>query len=121
ELFETAPKPTDLPPLEYGKYEEPLDEMKILSFPYTSPFTLLEKQYHGTVYADELMQQLGNVVYMVGYYVNIKRVQTIHGDSMYFGSFTDSKGALFDTVHFPQSIERYPFTGKGCYLLKGTV
>lgn len=121
ELFVVKKEVTELPPLEYGAYEEALDEMKILSFPCQSPFTLLEKQYRGTVYAEELLNQLGNVVYIVGYYVNIKRVQTIHGDMMYFGSFTDSKGMLFDTVHFPPSIEKYPFTGKGCYLLKGTV
>ena len=58
---------------------------------------------------------------MVGYYVNIKRVTTIHGDNMYFGTFIDEAGTLFDTVHFPQSIEQYPFTGKGCYILKGKV
>ncbi len=121
ELFETTARPTELPALEYEPYEEALDEMKILAFPHTSPFNLLVKQYQGTAYADELMAQLGNVVYIVGYYVNIKRVTTIHGDVMYFGSFTDSKGRLFDTVHFPQSIAQYPFTGKGCYLIKGTV
>ena len=107
--------------MEYDKYEDALDEMKILSFPYTSPFSLLKKQYKGTVYADELLKQLGNVVYIVGYYINIKRVNTINGDIMYFGSFTDDKGQLFDTVHFPQSINRYPFTGKGCYVIKGKV
>ena len=121
ELFTVASEPTDLPALEYGLHEDALDEMQILGFPYTSPFRLLERQYNNTIYATELLQHLGKVVYMVGYYVNIKRVQTIHGDNMYFGSFIDSKGHLFDTVHFPQSIERYPFTGKGCYLLKGTV
>ena len=95
--------------------------MKILGFPYTSPFTMLEKQYDGMVYAQELIKHLGNVVYMVGYYVNIKSVSTIHGDHMKFGTFIDSQGHLFDTVHFPQSIEQYPFNGKGCYLIKGTV
>ena len=121
ELFMAAPEPGDLPPLEYGDFEDALDEMQILGFPYTSPFSLLEKQYKNTVPARGLIEQLGNVVYMVGYYVNIKRVTTIHGDNMYFGTFIDEAGILFDTVHFPQSIEQYPFTGKGCYILKGKV
>ena len=121
ELFAMPAQTTVLPPLEYDLYEDALDEMQILGFPYTSPFKLLSKQYKGVVYGHELLKHLGNVVYAIGYYVNIKRVQTIHGDSMYFGSFTDSLGQLFDTVHFPQSIEKHPFTGKGCYLLKGTV
>ena len=121
ELFVAASEPTDLPPLEYGDFEDALDEMQILGFPYTSPFTLLEKQYKNTLPAKGLIQHLGKVIYMVGYYVNIKSVTTIHGDNMYFGTFIDEAGTLFDTVHFPQSIEQYPFTGKGCYILKGKV
>jgi DNA-directed DNA polymerase III PolC len=121
ELFEVAPTTHKLPALEYGNYEEALDEMQILSFPYTSPFKLLKKEYRGTIFAEELAQHIGNIVYIIGYYANIRRVTTIHGDTMYFGCFTDSRGKLFDTVHFPQSIAKYPFTGKGCYLLKGKV
>ena len=121
ELFAVEAEPTDLPKLEYGAFEDALDEMKILGFPYTSPFTILDKQYESVVYAKELIKHLGNVVYMVGYYINTKSVSTIHGDHMKFGTFIDSQGYLFDTVHFPQSIERYPFNGKGCYLIKGTV
>lgn len=121
ELFSAAPEPTTLPPLEYAKYEDAHDEMQILGFPFTNPFALLKQNYKGLVYAKDLMNHLGKVVYLVGYYVNIKRVTTIHGDNMYFGSFIDERGHLFDTVHFPQSIARYPFTGKGCYLVKGTV
>lgn len=121
ELFEMAVEATGLPSLEYGEYEDALDEMKILGFPYTSPFNILQKQYEDMVYAKELMKHLGNVVYLVGYYVNTKSTNTVHGEYMKFGTFIDSKGGLFDTVHFPQSIERFPFTGKGCYLIKGTV
>lgn len=121
ELFTTEPPSAELPALEYDPYESALDEVKILSFPFTSPFKLLKKQYKGTVYAEELIRQIGNVVYIIGYYANIRKVITIHGDVMYFGCFTDSKGKLFDTVHFPQSIAKYPSTGKGCYLLKGKV
>jgi DNA polymerase-3 subunit alpha len=121
ELFAAAPQSAALPPLEYGNYEEVLDEMQILGFPYTSPFKLLAKQYNNLVEAPQMMAHLGKVVYMLGYYVNIKKVRTINNDVMYFGSFIDAKGRLFDSVHFPQSIERFPFTGKGCYLLKGKV
>lgn len=121
ELFEEAPASTDLPPLEYTPFEEALDEMKILSFPHTSPFSLLKKNYNGTVLAEDLLNHVGNVVYIIGYCANTRPVITTYGEKMYFGCFTDSKGKLFDTVHFPPSIERYPFTGKGCYLLKGKV
>ena len=95
--------------------------MQILGFPHTSPFSLLVKKYKGTVPAKGLIQHLGKEVYMIGYYANIRKVTTITNEIMYFGCFTDEQGNLSDTVHFPQSINRYPFTGKGCYLLKGKV
>ena len=121
ELFPTPDEPSELPPLEYGEYEDALDEMKILSFPYSSPFTLLKREYPGMVYARDLHSQIGNVVYMTGYYIMGRRVTTVNGDMMYFGNFFDKNGDLFDTVHFPKSIAAYPFSGKGCYLVKGTV
>jgi DNA polymerase-3 subunit alpha len=121
ELFEVEASTGELPPLEYGLHEDALDEMKILSFPYTSPFKLLKRNYNGTVYAEDLLSQVGNVVYIIGYCANTRPVITAYGERMYFGCFTDCKGKLFDTVHFPPSIEKYPFTGKGCYLLKGKV
>ncbi|MBS1596056.1 MAG: hypothetical protein JST90_17220 [Bacteroidetes bacterium] len=121
ELFESAPEPTELPDLEYGRYEDALDELKILSFPYTSPLALLKKQYAGIVYARELKSHLGNVVYMTGYHFAIRETSTISGERMCFGNFIDKHGDILDAVNFPQSIEKYPFTGKGCYLVKGTV
>jgi DNA polymerase III alpha subunit len=121
ELFAAKRESTALPELEYGEYEDALDEMKILSFPYTSPFTMLSKEYRGITDAKGLIEHLGKVVYMVGYYITIRRVHTITDQIMYFGNFYDKHGDMFDTVHFPDSIKRYPFTGRGCYLVKGTV
>ena len=121
ELFAMKHESTELPELEYGEYEDVLDEMKILSFPHTSPFTMLSKEYAGITHAKGLIKHLGKVVYMVGYYITIRRVHTITDQIMYFGNFYDKYGDMFDTVHFPDSIERYPFTGRGCYLVKGTV
>jgi len=40
---------------------------------------------------------------------------------MYFGTWVDANGDYFDTAHFPDCLERYPFQGGGCYLLLGTV
>lgn len=37
---------------------------------------------------------------------------------MYFGSFTDSKGNLFDIVHFPKSIDKYPLRARDAIGLK---
>ncbi|MFN8285661.1 MAG: DNA polymerase III subunit alpha [Chitinophagales bacterium] len=122
ELFENPADNTEIPTLDYSPLVDAQDEMEILGFPYTSPFELLTKNYDKAVTpAQAMMKHLGKTIYMLGYYVNIKRVTTITGQIMYFGSFVDKAGKLFDTVHFPLSIEQYPFTGKGCYLLKGRV
>ena len=40
---------------------------------------------------------------------------------MYFGTWIDAKGEYFDTAHFPDNLNQYPFQGGGCYLLLGIV
>ena len=40
---------------------------------------------------------------------------------MQFGTFLDSDGCFFDTLHFPQSLKQYPFRGDGVYLVQGKV
>jgi hypothetical protein len=40
---------------------------------------------------------------------------------MYFGTWIDAEGEFFDTAHFSDSLQKYPFQGGGCYLLLGTV
>lgn len=39
---------------------------------------------------------------------------------MFFGTWIDAEGDYFDTAHFPNCLEQYPFQGGGCYLLLGT-
>ena len=40
---------------------------------------------------------------------------------MCFGTFLDRQGQWIDTTHFPQVLQQYPFTGRGCYLITGKV
>ena len=40
---------------------------------------------------------------------------------MHFGTFYDREGNVFDSVHFPQIAKKYPFRGKGFYLMHGKV
>ena len=58
---------------------------------------------------------------MIGYYVTRKHVTTIKGSLMAFGTWVDSAGHFFDTTHFPPSLERSPFQGRGCYKIVGKV
>jgi DNA polymerase-3 subunit alpha len=48
-------------------------------------------------------------------------VKTKRGDLMKFGTFLDAEGRFFDTVHFSQSLIKYPLRGAGIYLLKVTL
>jgi len=50
-----------------------------------------------------------------------KDVRTKRGETMNFGTFLDSEGNFFDTVHFPPSLKQYAFRGKGLYLILGKV
>ncbi len=57
----------------------------------------------------------------MGYYVCKKRVRTSNGKLMSFGTWVDQEGQYFDTVHFPPSLQRSPFRGKGIYVIYGKV
>ncbi|OAV42740.1 hypothetical protein A3850_015990 [Lewinella sp. 4G2] len=55
------------------------------------------------------------------YFVCDKLVPTIKGDRMSFGCWLDENGHYFDTVHFPDSLQAFPFRGPGVYRLSGLV
>ena len=40
---------------------------------------------------------------------------------MFFGTWIDVEGNFFDTAHFADCLQKYPFQGGGCYLLLGQV
>ena len=58
---------------------------------------------------------------MVGYLITTKNTATKNHLPMHFGTFYDHQGRVFDTTHFPGVSRKYPFRGKGFYLMKGTV
>jgi DNA polymerase-3 subunit alpha len=58
----------------------------------------------------------------VGYVITTKSARTMKSkESMFFGTFYDVQGEVFDTVHFPDSAHKFPFRGRGFYELKGKV
>ncbi len=120
-FFDIETPDYDLPILEEGKHEQAFDEIELLGFSLCSPFDLLDGAVSATVTNRELLSSLGNHVSILGYYVARKHVTTVNKRHMSFGTWLDIEGAFFDTVHFPQSLARYPFRGRGCYLLKGKI
>lgn len=120
-LLQEPVKNYKLPELERSPFEDAFDEIELLSFPVSySPFDLLQTKYRGTVMAKDLVNHHKKTVKMLAYLISRKHVPTNRG-TMYFGTWIDYEGEYFDTAHFADSLEKYPFQGGGCYLLLGTV
>ena len=121
-LFNTQPKKFELPALEQSTLEEVYDEIELLGWPVSnSYFELLETPFRGEIMARDMMGRLGKKVRMLGLLVTIKYVRTVRKEWMHFGTFIDYEGQFFDTVHFPQAVEKYPFRGEGVYLVMGKI
>jgi DNA polymerase III alpha subunit len=121
-LFGIPVQEFSLPPLVQEHAEDAFDEMELLGFPVSlSHFDLLQTSFRGEIMASGMTAQLGKRVRMLGNLVTIKNVRTVKKEWMHFGCFLDVQGEFFDTVHFPDSLTRYPFRGQGVYLLLGRV
>lgn len=121
-LFEVSSKKPILPPLDENILEDYYDEMELIGFCVTGTlFDLAKSPYLGNVNAASLLENEGKIVQIVGDFVCEKFVKTKRGDLMKFGTFLDSEGRFFDTVHFPQTLAKYPLRGAGLYLVEGKV
>ncbi len=74
-----------------------------------------------TLLAKDLENHIGSIVMLYGYLVTLKNTRTHKGKRMVFGTFLDSEGPWIDTVHFPPTVQQYPFRAKGIYALHGRV
>ncbi|MDN3607542.1 DNA polymerase III subunit alpha [Kaistella yonginensis] len=120
-LLDEPQKNYQLPKIERNPFEDAFDEIEILGFPVSfNPFDLLQTRYRGSVMAKDLAKYHKRQVKMLAYLISRKHVPTKRG-TMFFGTWIDAEGKYFDTAHFPNCLEQYPFQGGGCYLLLGTV
>lgn len=120
-LLQESVKEYQLPKLERSRFEDAFDEIELLGFPISfTPFDLLQSNFRGDVMAQHLLQHHKKQVRMLAYLISRKQVPTVRG-TMYFGTWVDIEGTYFDTTHFPDNLQQYPFQGGGCYLLLGTV
>jgi len=121
DLFDTEPAEYPLPRLQRNTLEDAFDEIELLGFPLCDPFRLLATTDRGDTMANELIRNLHRHVYIVGYVVTTKNTSTLKGEPMYFGTFYDMHGEVFDTVHFPDIARNFPFRGRGFYAIRGKV
>lgn len=120
-LFEAKSREFNLPELWKHDLEDTFDEIELLGFPVGSPFRLLESDLPSQQKASELPGIVGKTIEIAGYLVHRKPTRTSNGKIMYFGTWLDIEGEWLDTVHFPDANNKNPFTGPGCYLIKGKV
>jgi DNA-directed DNA polymerase III PolC len=110
--------------------DQAFDELELLGFSLCSPFFLVEE---GTPQFPKAMTPAGtdrSVVWshpegsnltLRAYFVCEKMVTTVKKERMSFGCWLDETGHYFDTVHFPDSLRRFPFRGRGVYRITGRV
>ena len=120
-LFGIESEDYALPILEEARHEQAFDEMELLGFPLCSPFDLLDTDFRGDIIASDMTKHFGRTVKMVSYFVTRKNVMTSTRKLMNFGTWLDHQGRFFDSTHFPPSLAKYPFKGKGCYLITGKI
>jgi DNA polymerase-3 subunit alpha len=95
--------------------------MELLGFPLHNPFPLADDDPSKYISADDMNKHLGQHITMMGYLITHKPVRTIKGDTMCFGTFLDASLNWIDTIHFPDSLIRYPLNGNGFYRMTGKV
>lgn len=120
-LFATPKVNYNIPKLVEQASEMAFEQLELLGFTLCNPFDLLEEKLPSHTLVETMHQDLGRRVEMYGYLVAVKHSRTSKGDTMNFGTFLDIVGDTIDTVHFPESVRKYPFNGKGIYRLKGVI
>ena len=120
-LFVEEPLNFSLPELPDNRLDDLYDEIELLDFPMSNPFELVADNGNGYMSAKELSKNQGKTVTVLGYFIDHKRVRTIKGENMAFGTFLDADLDWIDTVHFPDSLRYNPLRGKGFYKMTGKV
>ncbi len=120
-LFKPPHRDFELPEFEDSILTEAYDQMELLGFPLCSYFNLLKNPMEKSIYASDLKKNVGKEIRIYGNLVNARKTGTSNGKYMYFGTFYDQKGDIFDVVLFPDTAEKYPLHNKGIYLCYGTV
>lgn len=122
QLFSEESPLFSIPVLEENPREEAFDQLELLGFSLSDPFSLLDEiipEFHPR--AIHLPEYIGQQITTYGYHVNTKRTTTKKDEGMLFGTFIDVDGAFLDTVHFPDAARAFPFRGIGVYEIRGVV
>jgi DNA polymerase-3 subunit alpha len=120
-LFEEPPMEFDLPNLEDDPLDDLYDEMEIMGFTLSNPFSMVDDDPTKYVYAKDMSKHINKNITMLAYFIARKHVITKHRDEMFFGTFVDAELEWIDTVHFPETAKQYPLHTGGFYRITGKV
>lgn len=120
-LFKTERINYKTPQLSSTALENAFDEIELLGFSLCNPFELLSKPQQNALRAKDLIHYKNKIIRIEGYLITTKTTATSNQKIMYFGTFLDRDGDFIDTVHFPPVAAKFPFRGKGIYLIIGRV
>lgn len=120
-LFSEEPLEFQLPELIDYPLDDLYDQIEILGFTLTNPFALVEDDPSRYIMAKDLSKHLGKTVTTLAYFIDRKHIVTKYNDDMFFGTFIDQDLDWIDTVHFPDSVKKYPLHHGGFYRLTGKV
>jgi len=110
-----------LPELADQPLDDLYDEMEILGFTLSNPFALVDDDPTKYVISKDLGKHAGKIINVLAYFIARKHVVTKNNDEMFFGTFIDCNLDWIDTVHFPDSAQRYPLHASGFYRVTGKV
>jgi len=121
-LFQISPKQYKLPVLAGCPLEDAYDEVELLGFPVSqNRFDMLQQMPTNTIMAKNLKNNVGKKIRILGNFATLKYAYTSKKEIMNFGTFIDTQGEFFDSVHFPNSLIHSKFRGLGVYLIQGKV
>jgi DNA polymerase-3 subunit alpha len=120
-LFEDKPVEFHLPELSDNPLDDLYDQIEILGFTLSNPFSLVDDDPDKYVAAMDLGMHAGKTITVLAYFITRKQVPTKNSEQMFFGTFVDSHLDWIDTVHFPDSARNYPLHSNGFYRMTGKV
>ncbi len=120
-LFRPKTKAFKIPNLNTNAIIEAYDQIELIGFPLCGYFKLLERQLPPHTKAKDFKKQVDKTIEIFGKRVTAKPTPTQKGQLMYFGTFLDQDGDIFDTVHFPEVAKTYSIRSNGIYKIKGKV
>ncbi len=120
-LFPARQQHFKIPELHTTSMESAFDQMELLGFCLSSPFSLLKTPPKNTNCSRDMERYLGKHIDIYGYLITVKNTNTHHGKRMHFATLLDQQGEVFDTVLFPPVAAKYYFRGKGIYRFYGKV